>query len=67
MKQKKPSIPVVVISGFGKTKDVVDVIKKGAEDYLPKPFTPEDLEVVVWKAIEKRRLLTENERLRREI
>ena len=67
LKQKRPSLPVVVISGFGKTKDVVEVIKRGAENYLPKPFTPEDLEVVVFKALEKRRLLAENERLKKEV
>jgi DNA-binding NtrC family response regulator len=67
LKKENPSLPVVVISAFGSTKSVVDVIKNGAEDYLPKPFTPEDLEVVVYKALEKRRLLEENERLRREL
>jgi DNA-binding NtrC family response regulator len=67
IKTTYPILPVVVISGYGSTKNVVDVIKRGAEDYLPKPFTPEDLEVVVLKAMEKRRLLEENERLRNEI
>ncbi len=67
LKLRFPNIPVVVISGFGNTKNIVEVIKRGAEDYLSKPFSPEDLEVVVLKALEKNRLLTENERLRREI
>jgi DNA-binding NtrC family response regulator len=67
LKREHPDLPVVVISGFGSTKNVVEVIKRGAEDYLPKPFTPEDLEVVVLKALEKRRLLEENARLRREL
>jgi DNA-binding NtrC family response regulator len=67
IKTINPTLPVVVISGYGNTKNVVDVIKRGAEDYLSKPFTPEDLEVVVLKAMEKRRLLEENERLRNEI
>lgn len=67
LKKKYPNMPVIVISAYGNTKNVVDVIKRGAEDYLSKPFTQEDLEVVVLKALEKRRLLDENERLRGEI
>jgi len=66
LRKLRPDLPVVVISGYGSTRNVVDVIKKGAEDYLPKPFTPEDLEVVVLKAMKKHRLLVENERLRQE-
>src|SRR5208337_2212999 len=62
-----PNMPVIVISAYGNTKNVVEVIKRGAEDYLPKPFTQDDLEVVVLKALEKRRLVDENERLRGEI
>ncbi len=67
LKKVSPHLPVVVVSGYGSTKNVVDVIKKGAEDYLPKPFTAEDLEVVVFKALAKGRLLEENERLRQEV
>lgn len=66
VKQHQPNLPVVVISGYGNTRNVVQVIQKGAEDYLPKPFTAEDLEVVVLKALKKQRLLAENERLRQE-
>jgi two-component system, NtrC family, response regulator AtoC len=67
IKQTQPNIPVVVISAYGNTKNIVDVIKKGADDYLSKPFTPEELEIMVMKALEKHRLLAENEILRQEI
>ncbi len=67
VKRTRPNLPVVVISGYGNTRNIVQVIKKGAEDYLSKPFTPEELEVVVWKSLSKQRLLAENERLRKEI
>jgi DNA-binding NtrC family response regulator len=67
VKASNPTLPVVVISGYGSTKKIVDVIKHGAEDYLSKPFTPEDLEVVVFKALEKHRLLEENKNLRNQI
>lgn len=56
-----------MISAYGGTKSVVEVVKRGAEDYLAKPFSQEDLELVVFKALEKSRLLEENARLRREL
>lgn len=67
VKRQQPALPVVVISAFGGTKSVVEVVKRGAEDYLGKPFNQEDLELVVFKALEKSRLLEENARLRREL
>jgi len=67
LKQARPSLPVVVLSGFGKAKDIVEVIRSGAEDYLSKPVDPSDLQVVLLKALEKQRLLKENERLRQEL
>jgi DNA-binding NtrC family response regulator len=67
LKRDQPSLPVVVISAYGGTQSVVEVVKRGAEDYLAKPFKQEDLELVVFKALEKSRLLEENARLRREL
>jgi len=67
LKAAQPLLPVVVISAFGGPRDIVEVIKNGAEDYLSKPFVQEDLDLVVLKALEKRRLLLENERLRAEL
>ena len=67
LKRLKPHLPVVVLSGYGKAKDIVDVIRAGAEDYLSKPVDPAELQVVLLKALEKNRLLKENERLRTEL
>jgi two-component system response regulator AtoC len=67
LKKDQPSLPVVVISAYGGTQSVVEVVKRGAEDYLAKPFKQEDLELTVFKALEKSRLLEENARLRREL
>jgi two-component system NtrC family response regulator len=65
LKAAYPAVPVVVLSAHGDPRAIVEVIKSGAEDYLAKPFAEEDLELVVLKALEKHRLLLENERLRR--
>ncbi len=67
IKKKDANLPVVVISAYGNAKNIVEVVKNGAEDYLAKPFSQDDLDVVVLKSLEKRRLLLENERLRRKI
>ena len=67
VKKEWPVLPVVVISAFGAPRNIVEVIKSGAEDYLSKPFEDEELEVVVLKALEKHRLLLENLRLRRQL
>jgi DNA-binding NtrC family response regulator len=67
LKRSHPGMPVVVLSGYGKAKDIVDVIRSGAEDYLSKPVDNAELQVVLLKALAKQRLLKENERLRAEL
>jgi DNA-binding NtrC family response regulator len=67
LKRTRPQLPVVVLSGYGQAKDIVNLIRLGAEDYLSKPVDPAELQVVLLKALEKHRLLQENERLRAEL
>jgi two-component system nitrogen regulation response regulator NtrX len=59
MKARDPSLPVVMISGHGTLDTAVAAIKRGAYDYIEKPFQAEQLLLVVRRA-------TETERLRRE-
>ncbi len=54
-----PDLPVVIITGYSTIKSAVEAIKKGAFDYLAKPFTPDELLAAVEKALRQRRLLTE--------
>ena len=67
LKRQKIQTPVIVISAYGDQAKIIEVIKRGADDYLPKPFKPEDLEIVILKSLAKSRLLEENEQLRKEI
>ncbi len=67
VKQTAPFTSVVVITAYGTVSDAVDAMKLGAFDYLPKPFTPEHIEVTAKKAIEYRRLLLENVQLKNEL
>ena len=52
-----PDIVPVVITGYATISSVVETMKVGAFDYLPKPFTPEELAAVARKAWERRQLL----------
>lgn len=59
MKARDPTLPVIVISGHGNLDTAVAAIKRGAYDFIEKPFQAEQLLLVVRRA-------TETERLRRE-
>jgi two-component system sensor histidine kinase/response regulator len=54
----------IVITGYGTVASAVDAMKKGAYDFIPKPFTPEEIRMIVSRGVEKRRLLLETETLR---
>src|SRR5579863_5985984 len=56
--------PVIVMSAFGTVEIAVDAMKKGAVDFLPKPFSLDHLTVVLEKALEVRKLRDENRELR---
>ena len=59
-----PDMPVIVISGHGTIETAVTAIRKGAYDFLEKPFNADRLLVVVSRAIETARLKRENASLR---
>ncbi len=52
----RPETVNVIITGFATVETAVDAMKRGAFDYVCKPFTPAELEVVVEKALERRML-----------
>jgi DNA-binding NtrC family response regulator len=56
--------PVIVMSAFGTIENAVEAMKKGAVDFIPKPFSLDHLTVVVEKALEVRKLRDENRELR---
>ncbi|MDO9559929.1 MAG: sigma-54 dependent transcriptional regulator [Syntrophales bacterium] len=51
-----PSTPVIIITAHGTVATAVDALKKGAFDYISKPFEQEDLKNIIEKAIRTRRL-----------
>ena len=56
--------PAVVMTAFGTVENAVEAMKRGAVDFLPKPFSLDHLTVVVEKALEVRKLRDENRELR---
>jgi len=60
------TIVTVVITGFATVGSAVDAMKKGAYDFLPKPFTPEEYRLITRRGLERRRLVLETIALRRE-
>ncbi|MGQ9858756.1 MAG: sigma-54-dependent transcriptional regulator [Thermodesulfobacteriota bacterium] len=61
------SIVVIVITGQDSTDTALQALKAGAYDYFPKPFNFSEIEVVVGRALERRRLQRESDSLRRTI
>lgn len=57
IRTKHPDTVVIVITGYATLDHAVDAMKKGAFDFLSKPFSPQDLRLVVTKAIEHIRTL----------
>lgn len=63
VKEMAPDTMVVVITGFSTVSSAVEVMKLGAFDYLPKPFTPDELRTVVEQALQAHRALAQNRSL----
>lgn len=59
-------VAVVVISAYGTLEKVVEAMKAGADDFIPKPFDADHLRVVVGRTVERQRLRRENTMLKEE-
>jgi DNA-binding NtrC family response regulator len=62
--EKRPDLPVIMITAYATPKLAVEAIKSGATDYLAKPFEPDELLHAVGRCAERHRLLTENAALK---
>jgi len=61
-----PNIVMIVITGYATVSSAVDAMKKGAYDFLPKPFTPDEFRLIAQRGLERRKLTLETIALRRE-
>jgi DNA-binding NtrC family response regulator len=64
VKQLRPETMVVMMTAYGTVKTAVKAMKMGAEDYLSKPVDVEEVELVLQRVLEKKRLLEETRVLR---
>ncbi len=67
VKRRSPETEVVLVTAYSTVANAVKAIKKGAYDYLPKPFDPDEMLLLVARALERKQLLDETRRLRKEL
>lgn len=60
LREEDPDVIVIVITGYATIESAVEAMRRGAYDFLPKPFSPETLIEIVKRALDKRRLTLEN-------
>lgn len=53
IRQKQPDVALIMITGYASVPTAVEAMKLGAQEYLPKPFTPDEITQVVEKALER--------------
>jgi len=63
-KKRVADIEVVMLTGHGTVETAIEAMKSGAYDYLTKPYNLSELDVIIQKAIEKKQLFEENQRLK---
>jgi len=62
-----PGLPVVVVTAYATIETAVEAMRRGAFDYLPKPFTPEQLRLVFDRIVRVRRLQSQVEELEEQV
>src|SRR3954466_4890531 len=66
-KEIDSDVPVIVMTAYGSIEDAVTAMKEGALDFLAKPVDPDHLLLLVSRALEQRRLVTENLLMKEEL
>lgn len=66
VKDACPETIVIVMTGYASVSSAVEVMKLGALDYLPKPFTPDELRAIVRQAVAEREIRLQNRKLQQQ-
>ena len=53
LKKTKPHLPVIIYSGYPSMNTAIEALKKGADDYIPKPFKLDELSTRIKEALDK--------------
>ena len=67
VKEAFPDTQVIVMTGYASVSSAVEVMKMGALDYLPKPFTPDELRAIVRQAVTQREIQLQNRNLQQQL
>ena len=62
-----PDTQVLMMTAYASAETAIEAMKRGAYDYVQKPFNVDEIAVVVAKGLEQRRLLVENRELRAQV
>lgn len=66
-KKARPHQIIILFTAFASVESAVQAVKEGAYDYLPKPFSVDQLNLVVQRALHQQKLIDENENLRTQL
>jgi DNA-binding NtrC family response regulator len=67
LRARAPETPVILVTAFGNIDGALDAIRRGAVEYISKPYDVDGIKLVVARALEQRRLAMENRALRRDL
>ena len=67
MKNESPATEVILMTAYAEVSQAVKAVKEGAYNYVTKPFEPEDIQLTIDKALERKRLREKTEILQQEI
>ncbi len=66
-KDKKPGMPVIILTAYGSVETAIEAMKIGTFDYVTKPFKMDELLITIQRALEYSRALSENQELKQEL
>src|SRR5690349_1753324 len=67
LKQHRPDLTIIVVTGFGTVQSAVQAMKEGAYDYVTKPFSKDELTLLLERVVNHLKLKSENRTLRERI
>ncbi|MCP4645109.1 MAG: sigma-54-dependent Fis family transcriptional regulator [bacterium] len=67
VRAQSPDTRCIIMTAYGTVETAVEALKAGADDYIMKPFAPDELELAVERVLERERLAQENRYLRAEL
>jgi DNA-binding NtrC family response regulator len=67
LREQAPEVPVILVTAFGDVEGAVEAIRRGAFDYLPKPYDVDGIRLLAQRALAQSALAAENRELRRQV